>query len=104
MRRTAPMRWNEEAEARKVRLLAAESMPTATRSGGATQSAASRTGVTLMLAKMTGGVARLTRPRPSRRRSDPPADGPDCASRWRAGVGRAVSAISERSLLDRRAA
>lgn len=104
MRRTAPMGWIEKAEARKIRLLAAEAMPTATKSGGASQSAASRTGVTLLLAKMTGGVARLTRARSSRRRSDPPADGPDCVSRWRAGVGRAVSAISERSLLDRRAA
>ena len=103
MRRTAPMEWIEKAEARKTRLLAAEAMPANPANGGAPQAAVSKTGVTLLLARMTGRVARLAKARPSRRRSEPPTDGPDCGSRWRAAVGCPVF-ISERGFLGRRAA
>jgi hypothetical protein len=104
MRRTIPMRWNEEAEARKVRLLAAESMPASAANGGATKLPKGKTSVTALLARMTGRVTRLTRARPSRGRSDQPTEGSDCVSKWRVGAGCPVYSISERRLLDRRAA
>ena len=103
MRRTAPMEWMEKAEARKIRLLAAETMPANAANGRATQVAVSKTGIALLLARMTRRVTRLTRARPSRNRSEPPTEGPDCGSRWRAGVGCPVF-TSERGLLGRRAA
>jgi hypothetical protein len=53
---------------------------------------------------MTGRVTRLTRARPSRGRSDQPTEGSDCVSKWRVGAGCPVYSISERRLLDRRAA
>jgi hypothetical protein len=101
MRRTAPMRWNEEAEARKIRLLAAETMPASAANGGAAELPIGKTSVTVLLARMTGRVVRLTRARPSRSRGEPPTEGPDCGSRWRAV---AAAAISEWRLVDRRAA
>ncbi len=104
MRRTAPMRWNEEAEARKVRLLAGESMSASAANGGATKLPMGKTSLTLLLARMTGRVARLTRARPSRGRSDQPTEGPDCLSRWRAELGCPLPSISERGLPGRRAA
>ena len=94
MRRTAPMEWIEKAEARKIRLLAGEAMPAGAANGAATQLPAGKTNVSL-LARVTGRVARLTRARPSRGRGEPPTEGPDCISRWRAPAG---SLISERRL------
>ncbi|HYU13518.1 MAG TPA: hypothetical protein VEK82_13145 [Stellaceae bacterium] len=94
------MEWIEKAEERQIRLLAAEAMPAGAANSKATQLSASKTGVSL-LAWMTGRVGRLARARPSRGRGEPPKEGPDCLSRWRA---RAGSLISERGLLDRRAA
>jgi hypothetical protein len=80
--------------------LAGEAMPAAAANGAAAQPSASITNVSL-LARMTGRVARLTRARPSRGRSEPPTEGSDSVSRWRPGVG---CTRSEWGFLGRRAA
>ena len=104
MRRTAPLEWIEKAEARNIRLLAAEAMPANAANGGATQPAAGKTSIRLLLGRMTGRVARLSRARSPRGRSDQPTEGPDGVSRWRAAAICPVLSISERGLLGRRAA
>lgn len=95
------MEWIEKAEERQIRLLAAETIPARVTKRDAADLPIGKTSVTMLLARMTGRVARLTRARPSRRRGALPTEGPDCGPRWRA---TASATMSERRFFDRRAA
>ena len=81
MRRTAQMRWIEEAEARRVWLYDAESKPTAAESLAGPEILLTRKStVTVLVARMTGRLARAARGRPSAGAKDAPAEGCDAVS------------------------
>jgi hypothetical protein len=81
MRRTAQMRWIEEAEARRVWLYDAESKPTAAESLAGPEILLTRKStVTVLVARMTGRLARAARGRPSAGAKETPAEGCDAVS------------------------
>ena len=81
MRRTAQMRWIEEAEARRVWLYDAESKPAAAESLAGPEILLTRKStVTVLVARMTGRLARAARGRPSAGAKDTPAEGCDAVS------------------------
>ena len=81
MRRTAQMRWTEEAEARRVWLYDAESKPVAAESlAGPEVLLTRKPTVTVLVARMTGRLARAARGRGSAGAKDAPAEGCDAVS------------------------
>jgi hypothetical protein len=85
MRRTAQMRWIEEAEARRVWLYDAESKPPAAESlAGPEVLLTRKPTVTVLVARMTGRMtgrlARAARGRGSAGAKDAPAEGCDAVS------------------------
>ena len=81
MRRTAPMRWIEQAEARRVWLHDAESKPAATESLAGPEILLTRKStVTVLVARMTGRLARAARGQPSAGADDASAEGCDAVS------------------------
>ena len=81
MRRTAPMRWIEQAEARRVWLHDAESKPAAAESLAGPEILLTRKStVTVLVARMTGRLARAARGRVSAGAEDAPAEGCDAVS------------------------
>src|SRR5215211_6827583 len=68
MRRTAQMRWTEEAEARRVWLYDAESKPAAESLAGPEILLTRKSTVTVLVARMTGRLARGARARLRRRK------------------------------------
>lgn len=84
MRRTAPMRWLEEAEARQMRLLDAEARPVAAENSAVPEFVlVRRASLTVLVARMAGRVARAARGRPSADGvEDAPAEGCDEGSIW----------------------
>jgi hypothetical protein len=82
MRRRAPMRWIEEAEARKMWLHDAESKPAAAPTvAGPEFLLATKATLTVLVARMTGRVARTNREQPSADGNDASADGCDYDAR-----------------------
>src|SRR5437763_14092683 len=81
MRRTTPMRWIEEAEARRVWLYDTESKPAAAENVAAPEfRVVPKTALTVLVARMTGRVARAARGRASAGEEDAPAEG--CDETW----------------------
>lgn len=99
MRRRAPIRWIEEAEARQMRLHDAELKPAAAPTlAGPEFLLVTKATLTVLVARMTGRVARTNREQPSADGKDASADGCDCEARsWPGvrcgGVPYAVAAI-----------
>ena len=82
MRRRAPIRWIEEAEARQMRLHDAELKPAAAPTvAGPEFLLVTKATLTVLVARMTGRVARTNREQPSAAGKDAPADGCDCEVR-----------------------
>lgn len=83
MRRKAPMRWIEEAEARRVWLYDAESKPAdAETLAGPEFLLATKTTLTVLVARMAGRVARAARGRSAAGEKDKSAGGCDEAASW----------------------
>lgn len=83
MRRRTPMRWIEEAEARQMRLYDAESKPAAAPMAARPEFLlATKATLTVLVARMTGRVARATREEPPAGEKDTPADGCEGESIW----------------------
>src|SRR5437764_5191559 len=81
MRRTAPLRWIEEAEARQVRLYDAEAKPAAAESlSGPGFPLTTKITFTVLVGRMTGRLARAARGRPSAGAEDASAEGCDALS------------------------
>ena len=89
MWRRAPIRWIEEAEARKMWLHNAESKPVAVPTvAGPEFRLITKATLTVLVARMTGRVTRTNREQPSADGNDTPADGCDCEARSWPVVGR----------------
>jgi Ser/Thr protein kinase RdoA (MazF antagonist) len=87
MRRTAPLRWIEEAEARQVRLYDAEAKPAAAESlSGPGFPLTTKLTLTVLVGRMTGRLARAARGRPSAGAEDASAEGCDAADSIRAEI------------------
>lgn len=97
MRRTAPMRWLEAAEARRVFLVDAETKPPPAENGGGQEfPLVTKATLTVLVARMTGRLARAARAQPAAGANDEPADGcDDTAPSWIAiGCGGAPYRIA----------
>jgi hypothetical protein len=101
MRRKTPIRWIEEAEARRMLLLYdAESKPAPTEAdSGPELLLVTKATLTVLVSKMTGRIARTARARPSAGEEDSPADGCEGeSSSWIAiGCGGAPYRIARAS-------
>ena len=87
MRRRAPIRWIEEAEARQMRLHDAELKPTAAPTvAGPEFLLVTKATLTVLVARMTGRVARTDREQSSADGKDASADGCDYDARSWPGV------------------
>src|SRR3954464_8570030 len=87
MRRTAPLRWIEEAEARQVRLYDAEAKPAAAESlSGPGFPLTTKLTLTVLASRVTGRLARAARGRPRPSAEDASAEGCDAASSIRAEI------------------
>ena len=97
MRRTAPMRWLEAAEARRVFLIDAETKPAPVENGSGQEfPLVTKTTLTILVARMTGRLARPARAQPAAGAEKEPADGcDDTAPSWIAiGCGGAPYRIA----------
>jgi hypothetical protein len=91
MRRTAPMRWIEEAEARQMRLHDAETKPAAAPTvAGPEFLLVTKATLTVLVARMTGRVARSDGEQPSADGNDASADGCDYDARSWPVIGGGV--------------
>ena len=82
MRRRAPIRWIEEAEARQMRLHDAELKPAAAPTvAGPEFLLVTKATLTVLVARMTGRIARTNREQPSADDKDASADGCDYDTR-----------------------
>jgi hypothetical protein len=78
MRPKIPIRWIEEAEARRLFLLEGEVPPRPTEAPARPEfPALARASLTVLLARMTGRVARIARTRSSAGGDEPAGDGGD---------------------------